>query len=92
MPEFDKFLKEFKEEEMSSDGAIMWIQALPSSAFTKHGVRRERLQLQAAAPLISRPPISSLTDLQAHPAPLRVQIGELHRGAVQVAHDQGDGV
>ena len=48
----DKF---FKEEEMSSDGAIMWIQALPSSAFTKHGVRRERLQLQAAAPLISRP-------------------------------------
>ena len=36
-PEFDEV---FKEEEMSSDGAIMWIQALPSSAFTKHGVRR----------------------------------------------------
>ena len=51
-PEFDKF---FKEEEMSSDDAIKCIQLSPSSAFTKFGVRRERLQLKAAAPLTSRP-------------------------------------
>ena len=43
-------------------------------------------------PILHAPPLSSLTDLQAHPAPLRVQIGELHRGVVQLAHDQGEGL